>query len=417
MREASQHQPSHTPELNSRTRTVKKRTSGFIENFAISWDGVSQNPLVSSSNMASKNPEPRPVSAGSTANGSKEAPASAKDATPKVRIPVSEGDLVDVSRFRATIAGFFNANYASSGDTFLKSVREKTGMERVRMDLDDLWLQVQFFHDSMLRIQPNRITFNPENLAQAVDLILDVSHWRLKTELDKDLTEKDAYVEIAVLRRRLCRLELMLRDDLNLCGKPPKVLAGCIVGMKRPKYKDRLWTHLFGNEPGEQNRNEDRSFHIRDIASLLRIEDFLTFVSTEFDRQLGPRGVDGQTGVIMAAIAHLDDEVKSFLKTKNCSTANELKAQWAPVLLNPRFRAAVAREMGNIVREADAFRRKNGHTTHRDECELFTKPQGGIARVFSNVSMKGDSGRPSSSGGGSSLKPGFFRKDSAASKK
>ncbi|KAI8674748.1 hypothetical protein NCS57_00373600 [Fusarium keratoplasticum] len=368
--------------------------------------------------MASTNPEPRPdapISAGSTVNGSKEALAGATDGMAKVRIPVSEGDLVDVSRFRSTIAGFFNANYASSGDTFLESVREKTGMERTRMELDDLWLQVQFFHDSMLRIQPNHITINPENLAQAVDLILDVSHWRLKTELDKDLKEEDARVEITVLRRRLCRLELMLRDDLNLCGKPPKVLAGCIVGVKRPKYKDRLWTRLFGNEPGEQNRNEDRSFHIRDVASLLRIEDFLTFVSTEFDRQLGPRGADPQDGVIMAAIAHLDDEVKSFLKTKNCRTANELKAEWAPVLLNPRFRAAVTREMSNLVKEAVAFRKKNGYTTHREECELFLKPQGGIARVFSNVSMKGDSGRPGRSG--SSLKPGFLRKDSATSKK
>ncbi|KAI8721822.1 hypothetical protein NCS52_00324700 [Fusarium sp. LHS14.1] len=368
--------------------------------------------------MAPANPEPRPdapVPAGSTVDGSKEAPAGATDAMENVRIPVSQGDLVNVSKFRATIAGFFNANFNSSGDTFLKSIKEKTGMERVRMDLDDLWLQVQFFHDSMLRIQPNNITSNSENLAQAVDLILDVSGWRLRTELDKDLTEKEAYIEIAVLRRRLCRLELMLREDLNLCGKPPKILAGCIVGIKRPKYKDRLWTRLFGNEPGEQNRNEDRSFHIRDVASLLRIEDYLTFVSTEFDRQLGPRGVEGQDGVIMAAIAHLDDEVKSFLKTKKCRTANELKAEWGPILLNPRFRAAVTREMGNLVKEAVAFRKKNGYTAHRDECELFTKPQGSIARVFSNVSMKGDGGRLSRSG--SPLTPSFFRKDSAASKK
>ncbi|UPK97285.1 hypothetical protein LCI18_008220 [Fusarium solani-melongenae] len=369
--------------------------------------------------MASKNPEPRPdapISAGSTVNGSKEALAGATDDIPKVRIPVSEGDLVDVSRFRSTIAGFFNANYASSGDTFLKSVREKTGMERIRMDLDDLWLQVQFFHDSMLRIQPNNIAISYENLARAVDLILDVSHWRLKTELDKGLKEEEARAEIAVLRRRLCRLELELRDDLNLCGgKPPKVLVGCIVGVKRPKYKERLWTRLFGNEPGEKNCNEDRSFHIRDVASLLRIEDFLTFVSKEFDRQLGPRGVDAQDTVIMTAIAHLDDEVKAFLRTKKCRTANELKAEWALVLLNPRFRAAVTSEMSNLIMEAVAFRKKNSDTTHREECELFLKPQGGIGRVFSNVSMKGDSGRSSRSG--SPLKPGFFSKDSATSKK
>ncbi|RSL45689.1 hypothetical protein CEP54_014166 [Fusarium duplospermum] len=356
-----------------------------------------------------------PPSADPTPNGSQDAVAGVTDKMAKVRIPVSEGDLVDVARFRSTIAGFFNSNYDSKGDAFLTSVREKTGMERIKMDLDDLWLQIQFFHDSMIRIHPNNITSNPENLAQAVDLILDVSHWRLKEELDKDLKEEDARVEIAILHRRLRRMELMIRENMNMCGKPPKVLAGCIVGIKRPKYKDRLWTRLFGTGPGEQNRNEDRSFHIRDVASLLRLEDFLTFVSNEFDRQIGARGAEGQSGVIMAAIAHLDDEVKSFLEKKDCSTGNELKAEWAPILLNPRFREAVTREMGNIVNEAVAFRKKNGYTNHREECELFSKPQSSIARVLSNVSMKGDSGRQSRRG--SSLTPAFLRKDSAASKK
>ncbi|KAJ4319503.1 hypothetical protein N0V84_006326 [Fusarium piperis] len=370
--------------------------------------------------MAPTKPESRPeapISADSTLNGSQEVLSGVPERTAKVRIPVSEGDLVDVSRFRATVAGFFNANYSSTGDAFLKSAREKKGMERVRMELDDLWLQIQFFHDSMLRIQPNSITSNFEILAQAVDLILDVSHWRLKEELDKNLKEEDARAEIAVLHRRLRRLELILRNDLNTCGKPPKVLGGCIVGIKRPKYKDRLWTRLFGSDPNEPNRNEDRSFHIRDVAGLLRLEDYLTFVSNEFDRQLGPRGADAQDGVIMAAVAHLDDEVKSFLKKKDCRTVQQIKAEWAPILQNPLFRAAVTREMGNLVKEAVAFHKKNGHTNHREDCELSLRPQqGSISRVFSGGSVKsGESGRRS--GSGSSLRPGFWGKDSAASGK
>lgn len=374
--------------------------------------------------MASANSESRPEAPDPTVNDTQEAPSSVTDGPAKVRAPVSEGDLVDVSRFRSSIAGFFNANYASKGDAFLKSVREKSGgVERLRLDLDDLWLQVQFFHDSILRLQPNCITGDSENLAQAVDLILDVSHCRLRTDLDRDLKEEDARVEMAVLHRRLRRLELMLRDDLNQCGrKPPKVLGGCTVGVKRPKYKDRLWTRLFGSDPGEQGcRNEDRSFRVRDVASLLRVEDYLTFVSNEFDRRLGPRGADvqdGGGGVVMAAVAHLDDEVKSLLRIKDCRTVDQLRAEWAPVLRDPVFRAAVAREMESLAREAVAFHKKNGHAAHREECELFARPQqGSIARVFSNASSKGggESGRRSRSG--SALKPAFWRKDSAASGK
>ncbi|KAM0440077.1 hypothetical protein ACHAPT_001180 [Fusarium lateritium] len=283
------------------------------------------------------------------------------------------------------------------------------------MDFDGLWLNIQFFHDSMLRSQPNSVTSDPERLSQAVDLILDVAYWRLMAELDQDLKEDDARVEIAVLQRRLQRMELMLREDFNQCGKGPKVLAGCMVGVKRPKYKDRLWTRIFGSEPGEQqSRNEDRSFRIRDVAGLLRIEDFLTFVSNEFDRQLGPREGDAEEGVVLAAMAHLDSEVKSFFTKKDCRTAKQLKAEWAPVLRNPRFRAAVVREMSALVNEGIAFLKKNGYAVHRDGCELWAKPQGSIARVFSNVSVKGEGSGMSRTG---TLTSGFWRKDSGVSKK
>ncbi|RSL49657.1 hypothetical protein CEP53_009080 [Fusarium sp. AF-6] len=398
MSEKSQSQASDTRALDSGTTTRKERKSRFIEHFDISWNGISRLPqfLKMTTNVT-------PDEFASYASMA------------KVSIVASEGDLVDISKFRSTVAGFFNKNYASTGAEFITATREKTGIERLRRDLDDLWLQIQFFHDCMIRIQPNNVTSNPENLAQAVDLILDVSHWRLKADLDAGFDEEDARDEIAILHRRLRCMELMIRDTLNLCGKPPKVLGGCIVGLKRPKYKERLWTRLFGTEPSEQNRNEDRSFRVRDVAGLLRLEDYLTFVSTEFDRQLGEKRADAQSGVIMAAIAHFDDEIKSFLKKKDCRTVNELKVEWAAMILTPGFRKAVAREMGNIVNDGLAYRKKKGYRTHREDCELFTKPpQSSIARVLSSVSMKGDGGGRST--GGSPLTPTFLRKDSAASK-
>ncbi|RTE83115.1 hypothetical protein BHE90_002386 [Fusarium euwallaceae] len=397
MSEKSQSQASDTRTLDSGTTTRKERKSRFIEHFDISWNGISRlpQPLKMTTNVT-------PDEFASDANMA------------KVSTVASEGDLVDISKFRSTVAGFFNENYASTGAEFIKATREKTGIERVRRGLDDLWLQIQLFHDLMIRIQPNNVTSNPENLAQAVDLILDVSHWRLKADLDAGLDEDKARDEIVILHRRLRRMEFMIRETINLCGKPPKVLGGCIVRLKRPKYKERLWTRLFGTEPGEQNRNEDRSFRVRDVAGLLRLEDYLTFVSTEFDRQLGEKRANAQSGVIMAAIAHFDDEIQSFLKKKDCRTSDELKVEWAAMILTPGFRKVVAREMANIVNDGLAYRKKNGYTTHREDCELFTKLQSSIARVISSVSMKGDGGRRSISG--SPLTPVFLRKDSAASK-
>ncbi|KAF4981452.1 hypothetical protein FZEAL_2740 [Fusarium zealandicum] len=312
----------------------------------------------------------------------------------------------DVSSFRSPIAGFFSGSYNLKGDDFQGALQHNEQMEEVKLEYDGLWLQLQLFWDLLLRMQPNCITIDKNKISTAVDLMLDIATGRLLPEVRPEYQVKIGHRNVRQLRRRLQVQELHLRTDMNTCGKPPKMLCGCMVALKRPKYKTNIWTRLFGSKPNEPNRTEDRSFRIRDMAGLIRLEDFLTFVSHEFDRQLGPSGLDAEQSLVLTAMSFMDDELKEFLPKRDYRTAAELKYSWVYVLCDRGFRDAVNREVHALVTEAVAFRNKQGYYAHRVECELWTGAKGGLARMLSTPIAQG-----------SSLKPAFWKSDSKGSGK
>ncbi|KAJ3521754.1 hypothetical protein NM208_g13146 [Fusarium decemcellulare] len=316
--------------------------------------------------------------------------------------------LFDVSPFRSPIAGYFNGSYNSKGGEFHDALRKDGQMKDVKLEYDDLWLQVQLFWDLMLRMQPNAITSNPVYTSQAVNMMLDAAVGRLFTDIRPEYYFGMAHKHVMAHSRRLRRLELILRNDMVTCGKPPKMLCGCMVAVKRPKKKSNIWTRLFGFKPGEQKRTPNSSFRIRDVAGLIRMEDFLTFVSHEFDRQLGRSTTRDETSIILIAMGFMDDEIKSFLPKRDYHNAAELKSAWVYVLCGRRFRNAVVREVQGLVNEAQTFRKKHGYTAHTEQCELWTGPRNGIARMLSSTavlkSAEAEKDNP--------LRPAFWRSES-----
>ncbi|KAM5346386.1 hypothetical protein ACJ41O_009391 [Fusarium nematophilum] len=305
----------------------------------------------------------------------------------------------EVSSFVAPISGYFKESYRLKGDQYHASAQADTSeTEEIRADYEDLWLSIQLWWDLLLRMQPNSVTDDLSKTTIAVDLMLDTAVGRLLPEV-REYPHKLARRNIRDLQRRLRRQELELRADMNTCGlKPPKILCGCLIGVKRPAKKQNIWTRLFGSKPQDMKRQEDRNFRARDVAGLIRIEDFLTFVSRDFDRQLG-RPWEGEEGVqedtlVVTAIGFLDDEIKDLLPKKDYRTALELRADWVYVLCNRRFRNAVIREVNALVAEGVSFYKKQGHEAHRQECELWAPPAKGLARILSSSVPPQKDGKP-----------------------
>ncbi|CAF3459435.1 unnamed protein product [Fusarium graminearum] len=280
-----------------------------------------------------------------------------------------QNKLLDVSRFTRTIAGYEYSSYSHSGDRFQVDVEfEKSDTEDIIAEYQDLWLELQFFWDMMLRMQPNCITSNAEYTKQAVDYLLDLSIALHLPDTRPDYEPRAARSQIKCFRRRLRRLELLLRTDMNKCGNSIVMLCGCLVDVQRRKHKSRLWGHLFESPTSSQPiRSKDTVFTARDVARMLKLEDFVTHVWRYVAPQFGPQKAD--LLFLNMTVDLMDDEIKQYLPTKERPEGSDIRPDWVDVLLHPYFRAAVAREIKDIVDEASILYTKYGTSRHRDGCE------------------------------------------------
>ncbi|KAM0212726.1 hypothetical protein ACHAQI_004683 [Fusarium lateritium] len=314
--------------------------------------------------------------------------ATTPDSTPSVASAVliqdeshrtaMEDRVNDPSGMFAEPAGYLVSAYGIDGDKFQHDIQHyETKMDEVKAEFDDIWLQLQLFWDLMLRMQPNCITSNAEHTSHAVIFLLDLSIARLLSDTRPNYDPQMAWFQTKCFRRRLRRLELLLRTDMVTCGNTPSMLCGCMVAVKRPKYKSNIWTRLFGSGKSEEKSHvDDRGYRLRDVAGLIRLEDFLTHISMEFERQLDTSNPDKMAVLVHTAIGFMDDEIKMCLKKQDYVTVHDLKTEWVQVLFNLSFRAGVIREVKGIVNDALAFRKKHGSSAHREACELWVpKPK------------------------------------------
>ncbi|RGP60627.1 hypothetical protein FLONG3_10796 [Fusarium longipes] len=313
-------------------------------------------------------------------------------------------ELLSVSSFNSTIAGYFTHSYAHDGPRFEAEVeREKSDMEDVEEEFEGIWLDLQNFWDLLLRMQPNCIMSDAEYTKQAVDFLLDLSVARLLVETRPEHPVKTARKQLKYFRRRLRRLELLLRVDMNTCGNSPKLVCGCLVAVKRPRRKINLWTRLFGNSKSNQpGRSDDKCFSVRDVAGLLRLEDYLTHILRELEAQHGTDGTE-DTHIAITALGFLDDEIKQFLPKRKYLTRGDVRYEWVHVLLHPKFRAAVVREVKAIVSEASDFRKKPGKSAHQEGCDHWVPAKPTLEKMMSF--RDSDNGK-------NPLSPAFWKKDS-----
>ncbi|KAK7418339.1 hypothetical protein QQZ08_011282 [Neonectria magnoliae] len=324
--------------------------------------------------------------------------------------------LFEIGRYRATMAGFIVSSYTLPGNEYRAALREQSLAEEVKSEYASLWLQLQLFWDEMVRTQPNPVTDDPAELAHAVDLMADVAAGRLIAD-KPDYPAERALCVIKELRRRLQRLELVLKTAVSACGEPPKLHGGCIapLALKRGKDKTTLWSRLFDAGASDAHVSEDRQFRIRDVACLLRLEDFLTHVSREFEGQLNRR--PEPESLVMTAISFMEKplldildggEIRTLLGGDEIRTLADLKSAWVYLLCSATFRGAVAREIQNMVSDAVAFRKKHGHGQHREGCDRRVGKAGGGGFIkqlsFSNLAAEA---RPRSK---SSPLRAFFKK-------
>ncbi|GKU01223.1 hypothetical protein FLAG1_03426 [Fusarium langsethiae] len=277
-------------------------------------------------------------------------------------------NLLDVSKFYPTIAGYAYEDYRLNGRKFEANVEKpKSDVADILMEFHEIWLEIQFFWDLLLRIQPNYIIADAEHTKEAVDFLLDLSIASLLPLIRPDYQVSAARMQIKCFRRRLRRLELLLRNEMNACGHSTAILCGCLVDIKRPKHKFDLWGPIFENRTSSQpTPSENNAYRIRDIAGLLKLEDYMGHFFKEFEHQFGYRKKSGAE-IVMAAIDFMDDEIKQFLP-KEYRHRYDVRPEWVNVLLHPEFRAAVAREVNSIATEALAYHIKHGSSAHRKEC-------------------------------------------------
>ncbi|KPM39615.1 hypothetical protein AK830_g6967 [Neonectria ditissima] len=300
--------------------------------------------------------------------------------------------LFELTRHRASMAGYIVPSYTLPGDEFRAALLNPNPAADARLEYDSLWLQVQLFWDAMVRTQPNPVSASPAELAAAVDLMADVAAGRLVADAWPDYDPRLALRNVRELRRRLQRLELAVRTAVTTCGRPPKLHCGCVSALKRCRDKTGLWSRLFG--PKEQQGPEDRHFSVRDVACLLRLEDFLTHVSRDSERQLG-RYPEPES-LVMTAVMFMDEAIKEFLDSDNIRSILELKLAWVKVLCNVEFRAAIVLEVQTMVSDGIAFSKKHGHADHREGCDQRVDKTGGFIRRFSRPGVSADPARPAS---------------------
>ncbi|KAG5753491.1 hypothetical protein H9Q72_007440 [Fusarium xylarioides] len=358
--------------------------------------------------------EARPISSSQAVNQSLRELVDSRIASPASMFGgPADLQLFSIREYRSPIAGYFSRDFNLHGPQFLEKVHDQCEkMDDVKARYEDLWLSTQLFWDLMLRMQPNCVTSDIQVLRTAVDLMLDVVVGRMLPQLRPEYHPVLAESHLQALSRRLRALELRLRTDMGTCGKSPKMLCGCMVPIKRPNNKDKLWTRHLNIRKDEKGRSEDRGLKFRDLAGLLRLEDFLSHVYNEFEPQLSPSSPAADCGIIHTTIALMDDDIKKFIPKKDYNTADELKAEWIYVLCHENFRSSIVLEAMGIVRDAVAFSETNGTQTHREECDLWTpeaipEPLTGAARLRKLTTFRPDANR-----GVSPLHPSYWKRDS-----
>ncbi|RKL10464.1 hypothetical protein BFJ68_g3922 [Fusarium oxysporum] len=183
--------------------------------------------------------------------------------------------LLSVREFRSQIAGYFSRDFNVPGPQFPEKPHDQCEkMDDAKARYEDLWLSNKLFWDLILRIQLNSVTSDVEVLRPAVDLVLDVVVGRILPQLRPEYHPVLEESHLQALSRRLSALELRLQTDMGTCGKLPKMLCGCIIPIKRPNNKDKLWTRHLTIRKDEKGRSEDQGFKFRDLTGLLRLVNF-----------------------------------------------------------------------------------------------------------------------------------------------
>ncbi|KAF7548957.1 hypothetical protein G7Z17_g6716 [Cylindrodendrum hubeiense] len=297
--------------------------------------------------------------------------------------------LFEIGKYRSSIAGYAVQNYCLPGDAFCAAIKDQSLEDEVKLEYDSLWLQLQFFWDTMMRMQPNPITSDINETGNAVDLMADIAAGRIIAEIRPGYPPELSLRNIKEFRRRLQRLELVVRTAVNSCGKGPKMYCGCAISLKRYKTKLDLWARLFGPHEEKTQVPGAQNFRIRDMARLLRLEDYLTHVSREFERQLNVTPKSGS--LVLTAIGFMEEAITKFFSTDNVNTIMDLKHAWVNMLCAPMFRRSVVIEVQELVKDAVFFKKKHGHSSHRDGCDQkVAKPPKSFIRQMSTPAQPGE---------------------------
>ena len=378
----------HPADTNTRPAAVPK----FVEVFSPTVSLVGHPLSVPTPGTELNNNSNEDASDSEEEEAQEEAPKTPKTNTPLPLPPVelderfannssllgtqNNGELYSFRGLEGSIFGYYVPSYVMSGSYFVDSVWAYQNVrDMLREEYAALWLDVQFFWDLMLRMQPNPISNDPAILAQAVDLMMDFSAARLALDARDDCSDQTAQCQIREFRRRIQRFDLILRSEMGTCGARPKLLCGCLVNTKQFDDKNRCWTKLFVCVEGHESRPDDRRFKIRDIARMLRLEDFLSHASREVESELGNYPSDSD--VLLVARSFFDPQLREFVPDADIETVDDMKNAWILALCNPDFRKAVVVEVQGIVKDAISYQRRKGHKKHRVECEHY-KPRKSI---------------------------------------
>lgn len=285
----------------------------------------------------------------------------------------NDDELFSLEKFEAWITGHLDGSYLNDVTNFHATAHLfKTATEQADEDYATLWLDVQFFWDMMLRMQPNSITEDLVSTESAVDLMMDVTAARLALDMLDECTTEVARLQIREFRRRLQRFQLFLRSTVGTCGKGPKMLCGCLVTTKQYQDKGRMWAKspILNIEP------EETLFRVRDIARMLRLEDFVLHEVENYGRQS-----DDCVLLVLSQVC-FDEQVRKFLPEGEIETVGEMKRAWLKALCDSRLRKLVANEVREIIKDAVEFRKQKGCNHHRKECEHHSFSKSKVSRKY-----------------------------------
>lgn len=313
-------------------------------------------------------------------------------------------ELYEIQHFRAAISGYFTTSCSATGDEFYGAATSSPDAENeISLAYETLWLDFQFFWDMLLRHLPNTMVSDQQQLGDVVDLLADVQVGRLAAAAaigEHDCTPAEtSRHHIHLLRRRLQHFQLTLQTELSSCAKSPKLLCGCSLGLKRVEDKSRLWAPLFppssstapdvltaADIPRVDRPSGDRNFSMRDVACLLRLEDYLTFVSREFERVMNH---DVEEATLTSTVQNMMTiDLQTCLGPVVKKTVRDLKARWMQALCQPRFRHLLVAEVQAIATDAIHFKSRFGPSRHREQCELWAPSKPSFVRQISVRSKK-----------------------------